>query len=339
MVINRVDRRVNARGVRLRAEIKLLCFDQDKTPVLVKYKATPFGSRSFYLRDVGTTHTYRMYGISAQRVWEANNGKYLPANAYIRMFLNDVPIYESLWQNKGKAAKYMPDGENYWFDDAAVFPGDPDEPDDEDDADDDADDGDGDDEDEDEGLNVEAVDWESLPDVALEAKSTYDTQTAAARTDAEDDKQAALEVYQSDVAVAAAPLQTVLQTAYDAAMGDEDLEEALRLKKAVNALSDDPETPLTKAFAKSDLTFAEAAANEAVASYTDKVDMAEEAHQDLVAEAAVTFRLAVQPAEQELVEALHEACRAAIEADDLVAADLLTGALDALGASDDEDEE
>ena len=269
------------------------------------------------------------------------NAHVIGINDAFRLFLNDVPIHEALWKNKGKAAKYKPDGENYWFDDAAVFPGDPDEPEDDDEADD-GNDGDSDDEDdeaEDVGLDVEAVDWESLPDVALEAKSTYDTQTAAARTEAEDAKQAAREVYQSDVAVAAAPLQTVLQTAYDAAMGAEDLEEALRLKKALNALTDDSETPLTEAFSKADLTFADAAANDAVTSYTGKIDMADEAYQDLVAEADVTFRLAVQPAEQELIETLHEACRAAIEADDLAAADLLTEALDALGASGDEDED
>jgi hypothetical protein len=302
---------LNADGVDravVTAELRLLCFNADGEAVVLKSQGHRRGTPGAY-----DTAFWWMTGPTAEEVKRHNNGQRRPHNAYIRVYLSDVAIFEALATQRSGDGLRKPDGETYWFDDNsrvvsldAPADGAADESADGP-ADEPADEGDG-------------IDWASLPESGQQAKRAYDAAIAAAARDCEVAKRVARDESEAGIGAAAEQLREQLRTAFRAALEADDFDDANRLKNAVAALTDYPTEDLTRRLGEEDLAFTTGGARRAMMAYRDRLTALDRtlAGQDQAADEA--FGVQATAAQQQLLEDLAVAYRAAVDADQLDAA-------------------
>ena len=99
-------------------EVRYLCFDDKGQPrvVVCDREATP-------APNFGNSRSQMIGAITTQTLDAYNNDTWEPHNAYVRIFLNNVPVRELLWRKRNAKTLYKADDETYWFDDESLVAG------------------------------------------------------------------------------------------------------------------------------------------------------------------------------------------------------------------------
>ena len=319
---------LNAAGVartEVTAELRLLCFDADGKPVVIKVegyrRTTP---------DAYETAFWWFAGPHADQIEPRNSGQARPHNAYVRVSMYGTAVFEALATREGPDALHQADGETYWYQDedlVVTLPASGEGLADESAGDDLPAENDAD---ESSQADSAAIDWESLSTQAQQAKQLYDASVAVACRDGQVARRSALDASEAGIAAAGEELRVALREAFRAALDADEFDEATRLKNALQALVAHPADDLAEQLSDAELTFSTGNARRAMATYRQQLDVVGGVFARQCQAADQTCQTEMTAAREHLMAELAVAYRSAMDDDQLTVALGLKEAMAAL---------